>query len=68
MLEHAHDDEMDVDYKSVTDKGKELGFSNRRVESGLGGRSYISVIFNRQAQQYLVERMDKIVNGEVFED
>ncbi|MBO4678777.1 MAG: hypothetical protein J5626_03830 [Lachnospiraceae bacterium] len=68
ILELAHDDEMDVDYKSVTDKGKELGFSNRRVESGLGGRRYISVIFNEKAQQYLVERMDKIVNGEVFED
>ena len=68
ILELAHDDEMDVDYKNVTDKGKELGFSNRRVESGLGGRRYISVIFNEKAQQFLVERMDKIVNGEVFED
>lgn len=68
MLEHAHDDALDVDYKSVTEKGKEFGLSNRRVEYGLGGRSYISVIFNRQAQNYLVERMDKIINGEVFED
>ena len=68
LLERAHDEELDVDYKSVTEKGKEMGFSNRRVESGLGGRSYISVIFNEKAQRYLVERMDKIINGEVFED
>jgi len=68
MLERAHDEELDVDYKSVTEKGKEFGLSNRRVEYGLGGRSYISVIFNAKAQRYLVDRMDKIVNGEVFED
>ena len=63
-LEEAYDKELEVNYKSVTEKGAELGLSNRRVESGLGGRSYISVMFGKEAQLYVVNNMDKILNGE----
>ncbi|MBR6308653.1 MAG: hypothetical protein IKR39_08605 [Lachnospiraceae bacterium] len=63
-LEEAYDKDLEVNYKSVTEKGKELGLSNRRVESGLGGRSYISVMFGKEAQEYVVNNMEKILNGE----
>ena len=63
-LEEAYDKDLEVNYKSVTEKGKELGLSNRRVESGLGGRSYIAVLFGKEAQEYVVNNMEKILNGE----
>ena len=68
MLEAAHDEELNVNYKLVTKKGKEAGLSNRRVESGLGGRNYISVIFNEKAQLFVVRNMEKILNGESSEE
>ena len=64
LLEADYDKELDVNYKKVTEKGKAMGFSNRRVESGLGGRSYISVIFNETAQLFALNNMDRILNGE----
>ena len=64
FLEEAYDKELEVNYKSVTEKGAKLGLSNRRVESGLGGRNYISVMFGREAQEYVVNNMEKILNGE----
>jgi len=68
MLEPAYDKELDVNYKLVTKKGKELGLSNKRVESGLGGRSYISVIFNEKAQLFTLKNMERIINGESSEE
>ena len=68
ILEAAYDQELDVAYKAVTKKGEELGFSNRRVESGLGGRRYISVIFDEKAQHFLVKNMARIINGESSEE
>lgn len=64
LLEADYDKELDVNYKKVTEKGKAMGFSNRRVESGLGGRNYISVIFNEKAQLFALNNMDRILNGE----
>jgi hypothetical protein len=64
LLEADYDKELDVNYKKVTEKGKAMGFSNRRVESGLGGRNYISVIFNETAQLFALNNMDRILNGE----
>lgn len=63
-LEPAHDKGFNVDYKAVTKKGEALGFRNSRVEKGLGGRSYISVIFSEAAQIFVVKNMEKIINGE----
>lgn len=64
LLEADYDKELDVNYKKVTEKGKAMGFSNRRVESGLGGRNYISVIFNETAQLFALNNMERILNGE----
>lgn len=64
LLEADYDKELDVNYKKVTEKGKAMGFSNRRVESGLGGRNYISVIFNETAQLFALNNMDRILNSE----
>lgn len=64
FLEPTHDTDMNVDYKAVTAKGEALGLRNSRVEKGYGGRSYISVIFDANAQNYVVKNMEKIINGE----
>lgn len=63
-LENSHDDEMNVDYKKVTKKGEDMGFSNSRVLNGFGGRNYISVIFGETAQYFVVKNMIRIMNGE----
>lgn len=63
-LESAHDDELGIDYKKVTDKGSETGFRNNRVLNGLGGRNYISVIFDEAAQYFTVANMGNILTGE----
>lgn len=67
FLDSYHDTEFNVDYKRVTKKGDEIGLSNRRVQNGLGGRSYISVMFSEAAQYFVVENMEKIINGEAYE-
>ncbi len=63
-LERAHDEELGIDYKKVTDKGSETGFRNNRVLNGLGGRNYISVIFDEAAQYFTVANMGNIMSGE----
>ena len=48
-----------------TEKGRALGiYSEVRT---YGTRSYVTVIYNRQAQEFLVEHFEAIVNGEVVE-
>ena len=48
-----------------TEKGRSLGiYSEVRT---YGARSYVTVIYNRQAQEFLVEHFEAIVNGEVVE-
>lgn len=64
-LEVKHDDEINIDYKAVTEKGTGFGLKNKKVINGYSGRSYISVIFSKSAQEYLAANMDKVINGEV---
>lgn len=64
-LEIKHDDEINIDYKAVTEKGTEFGLKNKKVLNGYSGRNYISVIFTESAQEYLAANMDKVINGEV---
>lgn len=49
-----------------TEKGRNLGiYSEIRT---YGARSYVTVIYNRQAQEFIVEHFETIVNGEVVEE
>ena len=48
-----------------TEKGQALGiYTEVRT---YGANSYVTVIYNRQAQEFLVENFEAIVNGEVVE-
>jgi len=59
-------DEVRQESTMPTEKGRALGiYSEIRT---YGARSYVTVIYNRQAQEFLVEHFEAIVNGEVVEE
>lgn len=64
-IEEAHDEEINKDYKKVTEKGLSIGLSNEKVINGFQGRSYVSLIYDKNAQQFVIDNMEKIINGEV---
>ena len=47
-----------------TEKGIELGIRTEK-RSYNGGVEYIVVIYGKQAQEYIVQNMEKILSGEV---
>lgn len=49
-----------------TEKGKELGIYSEVRD--YGGRTYLAVIYNRKAQEFIVKNLEKIVNGEIVEE
>lgn len=49
----------------VTDKGKELGLYNE--VKVYPTNTYLAVVFGKKAQEFVVEHLEKIVNGEVIE-
>lgn len=49
--------------KKPTVKGEALGIREENRE--FNGRKYIAVIYNRQAQEFIVHNLEKIINGEV---
>lgn len=57
-------DEVRQESTVPTEKGRALGiYSEIRT---YGARSYVTVIYNRQAQEFLVEHFEAIVSGEVI--
>ena len=59
-------DEVHQESTMPTEKGRALGiYSEIRT---YGARSYVTVIYNRQAQEFLVEHFEAIVNGEVVKE
>ena len=50
-----------------TEKGSQIGIrSERRISSR--GAEYVLVIYGKQAQEYIVQNMEKIIYGECAED
>ena len=48
-----------------TEKGKQLGIYTEVRD--YGNRTYLAVIYNRSAQEFIVENLERIVNGEIIE-
>lgn len=66
-LIEIYSDEFNNNIKVPTDKGKALGLRAERVVYQPTGHAYISIIYNKQAQEFLVTNMEKILNGEVVD-
>lgn len=49
-----------------TDKGKELGIYTEQRTSSIGN-TYLVLMYNRNAQEFIVKNLEAIVNGEVVE-
>lgn len=50
-----------------TEKGEKLGLYSERRAS-MYGRDYTVVLYNQRAQEFIVNNMEAILNGEVVED
>ena len=49
-----------------TEKGKALGIYSEVRE--YGNNTYLIVLYNQRAQEFIVENLEKIVNGEIVEE
>lgn len=62
-----YSEEFQTNIKVPTEKGEALGLRAERVVYQPTGQVYISIYYNKQAQEFLVANMEKILNGEVVE-
>ncbi len=49
-----------------TEKGMKMGIRAEQ-RTGIGGRSYMQILYGKEIQEYIVENMESILNGEVPE-
>lgn len=64
-ITETYSEEFQKNIKVPTEKGEALGLRAERVVYEPTGRVYISIFYNKQAQEFLVTNMEKILNGEV---
>lgn len=62
-LEEVYVQELCKNYKMPTEKGKSIGLRAERMNYGATGNSYIKIIYNKQAQEFIVSNIEKIVKG-----
>ena len=65
-LTMAYSEEVGKETSMPTVKGKELGIY-REVRS-VPGNTYLAVIYNQKAQEFVVQNLEKMVNGEAADD
>ena len=66
FLQEEYSQEFENTITLATEKGTQIGIrSERRTSSS--GREYIVVIYGKQAQEYIVNNMEKIIYGECAE-
>jgi hypothetical protein len=57
--------EFQKNIKVPTDKGEILGLRAERITYQPTGQNYISIFYNKKAQEFLISNMEQILNGEV---
>lgn len=62
----AYSEEMGKETTMPTAKGRELGIYTE-VRS-MPGNTYLAVIYNRKAQEFVVQNLEIMVNGETADD
>lgn len=66
-ITETYNEEFMQNIKMPTEKGEALGLRAERVEHRLTGRTYIAILYNKQAQEFIVANFEKILIGEVME-
>lgn len=64
-VKEVFNEEVQKNIKVPTDKGIALGLRGERVQ--YQNRVYYTIIYNKNAQEFLVRNMEKFINGEVVE-
>lgn len=64
-IQEVYNEELKKNIKVPTEKGIAIGLRSERVE--YPNRIYYVVIYNRNAQEFLVRNIEKFINGEVIE-
>ena len=64
FLQEEYSREFNKTITLPTEKGIKLGIRTEK-RSGSGGREYMIVVYGKQAQEYIVQNIEKILCGEV---
>lgn len=64
-VQEVYNEELKGNIKVPTEKGVAIGLRSERVE--YPNNIYYSIIYNRNAQEFLVRNIEKFINGEVIE-
>lgn len=66
-ITEIYSEEFQKNIKVPTEKGEALGLRAERVVYQPTGHAYITIYYNKQAQEFIVANMEKILNGKVVE-
>ncbi len=66
-ITEIYSEEFMQNIKVPTEKGEVLGLRAERVVYKPTGRTYISILYNKQAQEFIVANMEKILKGEMVD-
>lgn len=61
----VYNEELNTNIKVPTEKGKSIGLKSERVV--YPGNTYYTIIYNKTAQEFLINNFEKFLNGEVVE-
>lgn len=66
-LVEAFDDRTQKNAKFPTEKGQQIGLRSEYLIAHMTGKEYVAVIYNKTAQEFLINNFEKFLNGEVIE-
>ncbi len=64
-ITETYSDELKTNIKVPTEKGKNVGLKSERVE--YPSNTYYTIIYNKSAQEFLIDNFEKFLNGETIE-
>ncbi|MCD7745526.1 MAG: hypothetical protein LUI13_09645 [Lachnospiraceae bacterium] len=63
FLQDDFNTELNKNVTEPTEKGRQIGISSEKRRS-MAGAEYIRVIYGREAQEFIVQNLERILNGE----